>query len=307
MRDLVDGFVQQGESAAEIANSALLYFNQQPFIYTLQPPLLQSDAPVDEFLFESRRGFCGHYASSFAAMMRYAGVPARLVVGYLGGELNPRANQLVVKQSDAHAWVEIWIRNVGWQRIDPTAAVAPERIEFPIDFDQSANSSDSILFSARDFSGLGRLMIEAVWIKDMIKAKWNKWFLSFDQDTQKQLLQKLGLDHFDMRYVSMISFSIALLLLSIVSMALFRREKRKPDPALEIYLRFCTRLSKLGITRLPNEGPKDFGKRASQHLPALENQINAICNRFISLRYASPDHSPDIVGFRRLVTSFNKK
>jgi len=305
--DLVDRFMSDGGSSLDIANRALNYFNQQPFVYTLQPPLLQSDAPVDEFLFESRRGFCGHFASSFASMMRYADIPARLVVGYLGGELNPRANQLVVKQSDAHAWVEIWTDETGWLRVDPTAAVAPERIENPIDFDQSANSPGAILFSVRNFSGLSRIMIEFVWIKDMIKANWNKWFLSFDQDRQKQLLQNLGLDRFDMRYVSMISFTIALLLLSVISMALFRREKRKPDPVMEIYQRFCARLSKLGITKLPNEGPQDYCHRAGQHLPTLANQIELISKEFINLRYARQTEGADVGSFRKRVADFGKK
>ena len=103
-------------------------FREQPFVYTMQPPRLADNA-VDEFLFETRKGFCEHYASAFTVVMRAAGVPARVVTGYQGGEFNPLGGYLIVRQSDAHAWAEVWIRDRGWLRVDPTAAVAPERIQ----------------------------------------------------------------------------------------------------------------------------------------------------------------------------------
>ena len=113
---------------SQLVNKALRYFRTQPFFYTLRPPLYLND-PVDEFLFESRRGFCEHYAAAFTVLMRAAGIPARIVTGYQGGDINPLGDYLIVRQRDAHAWSEVWLANRGWVRVDPTAAVSPQRIE----------------------------------------------------------------------------------------------------------------------------------------------------------------------------------
>ena len=106
----------------------LAEFNQQDYFYTLQPPTLNNNS-LDQFYFDTRAGFCEHYASTFTYLMRAAGIPARMVVGYLGGELNPNGNYLSVYQRNAHAWSEVWLPESGWQRVDPTAAVDPERVE----------------------------------------------------------------------------------------------------------------------------------------------------------------------------------
>jgi protein-glutamine gamma-glutamyltransferase len=119
-------------SDAAFVDAVLRHFREQPFVYTLQPPLLGSVHPVDEFMFRTRRGFCEHYASAFTLMARAAGVPARVVTGYQGGEVNPISNRLVVRQSDAHAWSEVWLEGRGWTRVDPTGAVAPNRIELSL-------------------------------------------------------------------------------------------------------------------------------------------------------------------------------
>ncbi|MGI9317056.1 MAG: DUF4129 domain-containing transglutaminase family protein, partial [bacterium] len=284
----------------------LNHFNQNNFIYTLQPPLLQSDAPVDEFIFESQRGFCGHYASSFATIMRSVGVPARIVVGYLGGEHNPRSDQIVVRQSDAHAWAEIWDPEFGWVRVDPTAAIAPERIEYPIDFDTSINGDSVVLFSARDFAGLRRIGIELVWLKDAIKAKWNRWFVAFDGSRQRQLLNSMGLGELDIRLLSIGAFISALGLLSFLSFILFRAERARPDPIDQVYSDFCLKMRKRGLARKDNEGPLDFANRVITRLPGLRNEVKAITLEYIALRYATTE-SPgknDILRFKKLVGRF---
>ncbi len=304
LQALVDDLVSGTDSPREIANRALAHLNRNEFIYTLRPPLLESDAPVDEFLFETRRGFCGHYASSFAILMRLAGVPSRLVTGYLGGQENPRADQIVVRQSEAHAWTEIWVPDSGWIRVDPTAAVAPERIERSIDFDSSLDSEGLVLFENANLRGLQRLSIELVWLKDAIKAKWNRWFTTFDQDRQRELLQSLGLGGFDMRFVSMAAFLIALGLLTLVSLLLFRGERRRAeDPVLRLYRRFQDRLARLGVRPVIGEGPRDFAERAGRKLPAKRHTIDAVTRRYVELRYAG-DGAVDAVAlrqFRRLL------
>ena len=128
MRALVAEWAAVSPAPAAVVQAGLRHFNQEAFYYSLRPPRL-GDNPADEFLFETRKGFCEHYASSFALLMRIAGIPARIVMGFLGGERNPLGAHLIVRQSDAHAWVEVWLEGQGWTRVDPTAAVAPERIE----------------------------------------------------------------------------------------------------------------------------------------------------------------------------------
>lgn len=306
----LDGLIQEitrdAKSPRDIARRMLKHFNQNDFSYTLQPPLLESNAPVDEFLFESRRGFCGHYASSFATIMRSAGIPARIVVGYLGGEYNPRSNQIVVRQSDAHAWTEIWDSEIGWTRVDPTAVIAPERIEYPIDFDTSLNTDRVVLFSARDFQGLRRIGIELVWLKDAIKAKWNRWFVAFDGSRQRQLLRSMGLGQLDAKLVSIGAFISALGFLSLFSFILFKRDQVHPDPLDRIYLGFCGKLKRRGLTRRNNEGPLDFAHRVSARLPGLQREVLLITQEYIALRYAivGDPGKEELNRFRKLVRRF---
>lgn len=303
---LVQQFAENANSSTEIAQRVLNYFNQNDFVYTLKPPLLQGDAPVDEFIFESRRGFCGHYASSFATIMRSIGIPARIVVGYLGGEYNPRSDQIVVRQSDAHAWAEIWNAEQGWTRVDPTAAIAPERIEFPIDFDTSINADSVVLFSARDFVGLRRLGIELVWLKDAIKAKWNRWFVAFDGSRQRQLLESFGLDKLDARLLSIGAFIGALGLLTIISLVLFRRERIRPDLVDQIYTEFCQKLRKRGLARRDNEGPLDFANRVVTRLPGLRDEVRLITLEYIALQYATNEAAGknELTRFKKRVRKF---
>jgi len=300
---LVASFTDGTGSSLEVVYRVLNYFNKKEFIYTLQPPLLLSESPVEEFLFESRRGFCGHYASSFATIMRAAGIPARLVVGYLGGEFNPLSNQIEVRQSDAHAWTEVWLADRGWTRVDPTIAIAPERVENGIDYENSINSTGKVLFSSRNFAGIQRLWVELGWFKDAVKAKWHRWFVTFDSTRQGRMLESIGLDHLDIRTISMLAFLLAVGILTLVSFLIFRRERIKTDPVNQIYQKFCRKIGTMGVTRRSNEGPRDFARRAGRQLPEFEQQINAITTLFTRLYYASPDQSTadDVSEFRNLV------
>ena len=132
VQDLAARWRRAARSDADVVRAALAHFRTEKFFYTLEPPALDDD-PVDEFLFETRRGFCEHYAAAFVTLMRSAGIPARVVTGYQGGEYNPAGNYLIVRQLDAHAWAEVWLPGQGWARVDPTAAIAPERIEYGTD------------------------------------------------------------------------------------------------------------------------------------------------------------------------------
>ena len=191
----------------EFVQAVLTMFAQQPFFYTLHPPKLSDDS-VDEFLFDTKRGFCGHYASAFAALVRAAGIPARVVTGYQGGTLNPYGDYWILRQSDAHAWNEVWIEGRGWVRIDPTAAIAPQRVErgLPDAAIADASAASPWQIHTRWFAGM-RLRL------DMIKEMWRERILDFDQDSQRKLLQFLRIPEPDgQKLVLVLAAAMALVL-----------------------------------------------------------------------------------------------
>jgi transglutaminase-like putative cysteine protease len=185
-------------SDEEYISDLLAFFRNNGFEYTLTPPLLDLDS-VDDFLFNTKRGFCGHYASAFVMMMRAANVPARLVTGYQGGEWNPVGQYWLVRQSDAHAWAEVWLEGKGWTRVDPTAVVAPERLRRGI-FDLIPSS----------LPATERLMRETAWLVslrqrwDALNNWWNQRVLRFDFNTQTDILRWLGIDDPDWQKLGML-------------------------------------------------------------------------------------------------------
>lgn len=296
-----------------IVNRALAYFRNEDFVYTLRPPLLGRD-PVDEFLFEVRRGFCEHYASAFVTLMRAAGLPSRVVVGYQGGELNPSGNYFIVKQADAHAWGEVWLAGRGWVRVDPTAAVAPERIEYGI---------DAVRRLLREGAPLGRLSANAIlsiikrdWLEagwrglrlrwDTVNTAWNRWVMAFGPERQKQLMRLLGFK--TPSWLGMVTAMMAGAVLSVLLVAglmLYRR--KRPDPVMALYDRFCTRLGRLGLRRAAGEGPLDFARRSGARRPDLEPAINVITRLYIGLRYGGLSGSGPIGALRRRVRAFRPR
>lgn len=188
-RGLAQQWRLDSDTDAQVVNRALRYFREQPFHYTLRPPPLPVD-PIDEFLFMTRRGFCEHYASSFTFMMRAAGIPARVVAGYQGGEANTLGSHLLVRQYDAHAWSEVWLEGRGWVRVDPTAAVAPERVELGLR-EALADSDDAAAVSAlRSFASMGLLTRLSQW-SDYMDFQWQTWVLGYNSQSQMQLLRQL--------------------------------------------------------------------------------------------------------------------
>jgi protein-glutamine gamma-glutamyltransferase len=179
-------WAKEFDSDTEIIQHALAQFREQDYVYTLYPPLLGENAS-DEFLFHTRRGFCEHYASSFALLMRAAGIPARIVTGYQGGEVNEMGNYLIVRQSDAHAWTEVWLDDQGWVRIDPTAAVSPDRIEGGLD--QALKDE----LAAFRFSQRSALLSKMLFSWDSLQHRWNDWVINYNDKKQSRFLRSLGL------------------------------------------------------------------------------------------------------------------
>jgi len=272
------GTIEYGRSLAErfdrsedIVNEVLTMFREQEYFYTLKPPALGSNV-VDEFLFGTRRGFCEHYAGSFALLMRAAGIPARIVTGYQGGEYNKVGNYLIVRQSDAHAWTEVWIENKGWVRVDPTAAVSPGRIEQGID---EALSDETSSFRIQNRNPIfGNLLYN--W--DNLQHSWNDWVLNYDQRKQMDFLSKLelGIDNWS-------DMVFTLVILMVVVIALFwtvtRYRERPPKPAAcEILLnRLLQKLSKRGIRKGPAEDTRAFLERlTAREFPQTEQLVDIV-------------------------------
>jgi protein-glutamine gamma-glutamyltransferase len=282
--------------------AVLAMFTQQPFFYTLTPPKLSDDS-VDEFLFNTKRGFCGHYASAFAALARAAGIPARVVTGYQGGTLNPYGDYWILRQSDAHAWTEVWIEGRGWVRIDPTAAIAPERVERGL---ADVASSDESLASAwqlrtRWFSGM-RLRF------DMVKQLWRERILDFDQDSQRKLLEFLNIPEPDgQKLVMVLAAAMALVLAWLTWQVRRELSPRSKDETARAYARLCARLAAAGIARMPHEGAEAYALRVARLRPDLAGVVTNLCRQYSFLRYAAPTTSVTLGQFQAAVRAFRPK
>ncbi len=287
------------EDDTAIVAAALAHFNTQPFIYTLEPPLLGDD-PVDAFLFETRRGFCEHYAAAFTLLMRAAGIPARVVTGYQGGEINPLGDYLIVRQSDAHAWSEVWLPQQGWVRIDPTAAVAPERIERRIDLGLT-RSNDAVRFLFDDDSAVTHLVRRVRFALDAANNGWNQWVLSYGAERQRDLLKQFGLPNADWEefaWALLIGMGIAL---GVLAAVLLRTRSSPRDPVCELYEKFRRRIMHCGIPVLPSDGPHDLLIRLETIAPPWIEQARTVTSSYIDLRYKSHTDGETLERLRRAV------
>jgi protein-glutamine gamma-glutamyltransferase len=286
----------------ELVSAVLDMFRQQPFYYTLTPPKLADDS-VDEFLFDTKRGFCGHYASAFAALMRAAGIPARVVTGYHGGTLNPYGNYWILRQSDAHAWTEVWIDGRGWVRIDPTAAIAPERVERGL---ADAAGADDPLASRWQrntpwFAG-ARLRL------DLLREVWRERILDFNQDSQRKLLEILKIPEPDGQKLVMVLAAAMALVLAWLTWQV-HRELAPPskDVAARTYARLCAKLAAAGMARRPHEGAEAYALRVAQLRPDLADRVTALCRHYSALRYAIPSTRVTLGQFQAGVRAFRPK
>ena len=282
-----------------LMREALSYFNREGFIYTLEPPLLGANS-VDDFLFESRRGFCEHYASSFVFLMRAAGIPARVMTGYQGGEYNDLGGYYIVRQSDAHAWAEVWLKDKGWVRIDPTAAVSPSRIQMGL----SAALPDNVAlpFLARTQSPL---LLKLRFNLDAFTNQWNQWVLGYNTERQFAFLTRLGMEDISWQKMAFnLLIGVAVLVGLLALLMLRRLYTQQHDPAQALYLKFCRKLARAGLVRAAHEGPQDFAVRASLSHPQLTSAISAITARYLSLRYENQLDAEGLRALRREVAAF---
>ena len=290
---------QHGDDGAAIIAAAENFFNQQLLIYTLNPPLLGPDM-VDEFLFDTRRGFCEHFAAAFVFALRAAGVPARVVAGYQGGEVNPVDGYLVVRQYDAHAWTEAWVAGRGWRRIDPTAISAPSRISS--NFAAAVPAGEALPFLAR---------ANLAWLKelryrlDAVTNGWNQWVLGYNPQRQRDLLASLGLNEPDWRSMTaVLSVLCGAVMLGLTAWIL--RNRLRVDPALAAWRRFTARLARRGISWRTWEGPQAFAERAARQAPTLAESIGEIAALYARLRYGPAPQASDLARLKTKIAGFDR-
>jgi protein-glutamine gamma-glutamyltransferase len=267
---------------ADYIRTVLRWFRAESFYYTLAPPLLSGANPVDAFLFDQRRGFCEHYASSFVVLLRAAGIPARVVTGYQGGEINPSGGYLIVRQSDAHAWAEAMLDGK-WRRFDPTGAVAPSRIERGLG--AALPTSEFVPLLARLDPGWIK-SVQLAW--DAFNYDWRRHVVGFNYDKQRSLWREWSMDRLPPALVTAIVAGLIGLwgagTLGLISW--WRR--RSGDRARLLWDAVCRRLANAGLPRRPHEGPLAFGARASARWPEFDVAFRVIAESYAILRYGPP-------------------
>jgi len=283
----------------DYARAVLDLFHRDSFFYTLEPPPLGENS-VDEFLFDTKRGFCGHYASAFATLMRAAGIPARVVTGYQGGLYNAYGDYRIVHQSDAHAWDEIWIEGQGWVRFDPTSAIAPTRVDASVAEALAAGASAAGRW--RRFSWLGNVRLEL----DALGQIWRERILRFNQLSQQRLLANLGIPEPDgQKVVAAMAVGLGLAFAWLAWQ--IRREQRPQtkDPLVRAYDRLCRKLATVGLERRPCEAAETFAARVARERPDLGRTITTLCRRYARLRYGPPRSPKASLSFAARVRAFH--
>lgn len=277
--------------------SILNSFKQEPFFYTLKAPKLEKDI-IDAFLFESRKGFCAHYASALVFLARSVGIPARVVVGYQGGEINPFGQYLVVKQLDAHAWSEIWFEEAGWVRYDPTTYIAESRIlDTPEQMAGEATVSDDAILVGGSFQQWAGFRAIRQW-GDYMELKWNKVVVSFDKERQEALLSQFW-GKLTRQLFLMLS-AVALFLMGALFIWFWLTSKKSQLNELEkAYLEYCALLEENGFERKQGETPEEFCRRISVLKPDWAQTLRMITDIFYQEYYASLEPSASLRGSRK--------
>jgi transglutaminase-like putative cysteine protease len=282
-------------SEAAYVQTVMNLFRDGGYTYSLTPPLLDLDS-VDDFLFRTRTGFCGHYASAFATLMRAAGIPARVVTGYHGGEWNPIGQYLIVRQSDAHAWTEIWVEGRGWTRYDPTSVVAPDRLQRAA-LDRIATLTGGIDPLLAELDAWSRIALS--W--DAVNTWWKIRVLEFDLGSQLELLGDLGFKRPGLQQLGWLLAGGLAVWLGLIALR-FGRAPRPPrgDRLTRSYRRLCARIAAAGLPRAAHEGPLAYAARIGQQRPDLAPLLTPLLQRYAEARFG-PDGRGDDRDFDRAV------
>jgi transglutaminase-like putative cysteine protease len=279
--------------------AVLRYFREEKFYYTLEPPILGRHS-IDEFLFSSRAGFCEHYSSAFVVLMRAMGIPARVVTGYQGGLRNTQDGYYEIKQSDAHAWAEVWLEQAGWVRVDPTAAVAPDRIFKNLDATQKNTGIAGIV---------SEFMVQNSWTNDLrmrwsaVNNAWNQWVLNYNQSKQESLWKNLGFSNINWESTLLAVFIIGLIVLTIFSIPLLSN-RPKLTTYDKVYMSFCKKMHRRGWHPAIHEAPASFALRLHDQLTATQIVVmDKFIALYLQIKYGKPiaNHNEKIQQLKALL------
>jgi hypothetical protein len=265
----------------------------ESFYYTLAPPELGRDS-IDDFLFETRQGFCEHYSSAFTYLMRAAGIPARVVTGYQGGYYNDSSSYLLVRQSDAHAWSEVWLEGRGWVRVDPTAAVSPLRVQL----------------GARAAAGETAPWYQDEWLQqirnqfDLVNRVWNDAIVQFNALRQQSVLTPFGIDHAEYADLMATLIGTSTLLLGAFAWWTLRARRAATEPLDLAYQRLCRKLARAGAARAPHEGPLAYAARTAAAGVNPADLLGDLLADYAALRYGHAEPPREgVAAFARRVAS----
>ena len=307
-RALAQGWSRRHRAPEAIVAAALSFLKENEFSYTLRPTPLEGDR-IDDFLFQTRNGYCEHFASAFAFLMRAAQIPARIVGGYLGGERNPFGNYLIVRQSDAHAWVEVWLPKTGWTRVDPTSVIAPARIQ------QGSAAAlppaeRPIYLSSRYLAVLYRYWKPVQFAWDRVNTGWDIWVIGYSRSQQRELLTSGEIMGEPLKRIL-----IGILFLSAaiaVGLGLFYRGLKKSGPIRtervpQAYELFCRKLARITRPRRPEQGPVDYARQVAGERADLAESVEEITALYVRLRYGRGGDVRDEKRLQMLVKAFRPR
>lgn len=287
---------QYGSNDGAIVQAAMTLFHDGGFSYTLAPAPLGHNT-VDDFLFGTHEGFCEHYASSFVVLMRAAGIPARVVTGYQGGYWNSMGNYLLVRQADAHAWSEVWLPGRGWVRMDPTAAVRPERV---------SQGSAAANATAADWApNQWWLSWRNRW--DIVNQWWNQGVIGFDTLRQRGLLTPFGVQDTNVGILGLL-LAVGGSLFAVGGLLWAMWQRPEADRAHTSMRLLEKRLAAAGVTRRHSEGPQHYFSRAARALPSQRDQLEHLMRTYLELRYAHDEPPADLLkNFRQAARDFRPR
>jgi hypothetical protein len=294
VKELVDGWKSANPDPRAIVDAASHYFRDQPFIYTVKPGTYDDPRALEEFLFVRREGFCEHYAAAFATLMRVAGLPSRVVIGYHGGDYNSLGKYVIVRQAHSHAWCEVWLKDEGWLRVDPTEMIAPDHITSTLNsYLESRGVQGDGAAGQRSSSAAGwhRLQHELQLAWDSVNYQWDLRVLNFDQEAQRSFLFSLGLGSTSWSEILIWVMVVTAGFVAVLSLWL-RQPTGAVDKVSRGYARFCSALARAGLAREPWEGPQHFAARAAEQFPAQAEIIRRISDLYIELRYGAAKANP---------------
>lgn len=315
-RELADALFRQAGSEEDYVQAVLDYFREQPFYYTLQPPPLkpiaaenpaEGESLIDRFLFGSRKGFCEHFAGSFAFLMRAAGVPARVVAGYQGGERNQFGGYLVVRQSDAHAWCEVWLAETGWVRVDPTGVVAPDRLRTNVAGALPPGESAGLLSLSR-YGVLGQWLGNTLGMMDFWNNRWNRWVMGYSAGEQQGIFLRIGIQMDDSTGWAQGLLTILLLTAAAVvllSLVLLYQPKPARDEIAAAWNDFCLKLAGIGLPRRPEQGPVDYLRYVTGQRPDLAPHVKKIVSAYVQIRYGAKKGEEAVSSLRMRIKRFS--